>query len=92
MTTQVIFKIDDKLKKQALKKAQAQGVGLSTVLKFATQAFVSGKLNIGLVQNEEFNQKTQRILQKRLKDVKAGKNLSPTFTNPKDALEYLHSK
>lgn len=89
MTTQVIFKIDKKLKEKAMKKAEGQGLPFASVLKLATQAYVAGDLDVGLVAEEKFNAKTRRMLQRELRDIKLGKNISPRFTNAKDAIAYL---
>ena len=91
MTTQVIFKLDKKLKDKAMRKAQTEGVALSSILKMATKAFVEGELNVGLVREERFNAKTRKEIDQALKDIKSGKNLSPTFDNAKDAINYLKS-
>jgi len=89
MTTQVIFKIDKKLKEQAMKKAENEGLPFASVLKLATKAYVEGDLTIGVVTKEEFNIKTRREIRKALKDIKKGKNLSPAFDNIRDAIRYL---
>ncbi len=91
MTTQVIFKIDKKLKDQAMKKAQDEGLPFGAVLKLATKAFVEGTLGIGLVSNESFNASTGKSVHKALKDIKEGKNVSPRFTTTKEAIAYLKS-
>ena len=57
MITQVIFKVDKKLKDQAMKKAEKEGISFSSVLKMATKAFVEDKLNVGLVVEDKFNKK-----------------------------------
>ena len=90
MTTQVIFKIDKKLKEQAMKKARSEGVPFASVLKFATKAYVEGGFDIGIVeQHIAFNAKTRRLMDKMTKDINEGKNLSPRFTNAKDAIAWL---
>jgi len=91
MTTQVIFKIDKKLKDKAMKKAQSEGLAFGAVLKLATKAFVDGTFNVGLVPSESFNSKTQKELARTLKDIKDGKNLSPRFTTAKEAMRYLQN-
>jgi len=91
MTTQVIFKIDKKLKDQAMKKAQSEGLPFGMVLKLATKAFVEGNLGIGLISIESFNPATGKVINKALKDIKEGKNLSSRFTTAKDAIAYLKS-
>jgi antitoxin component of RelBE/YafQ-DinJ toxin-antitoxin module len=89
MTTQVIFKIDKSLKDRAMKKAQGEGVPFASVLKLATKAYVEGQLDIGIVSNQPFNAATRREIASALKDIKTEKNLSPRFTNAKDAIAYL---
>ncbi len=76
MTTQVIFKIDKKLKDQAMKKAQSEGLPFGMVLKLATKAF---------------NVTSSKTINKALKDIKNGKNLSPRFTTTEEAVAYLKS-
>ena len=89
MTTQVIFKIDKKLKDKAMAKAQHEGIAFASVLKLATKAFVDGDFAVGLIINEEFNPQTKKMLARELKDIKNNKNLSPSFNNAKDAVAYL---
>lgn len=91
MNTQVIFNLDKKLKEQAMKKAQSQGLSFGVILKLATKAFVDGDFNIGLISKEEFNPTTRKDIEKTLKDIKEGKNLSPKFNSAKDAIAYLKS-
>jgi len=91
MNTQVIFNLDKKLKEQAMKKAQSQGLPFGAILKLATKAFVDGEFNVGLVSKEEFNPSTRKSVEKVLKDIKAGKNLSPSFSSAEDAIKYLKS-
>lgn len=91
MTTQVIFKIDKKLKQQAQKKAKDEGLPLAFVLKMATQAYVDNNLEIELVARPKLNEKTRRELIKISKDIKEGKNLSPRFSSAKEMDDYLDS-
>ena len=92
MNTQVIFKIDKSLKERAMKKARAEGVPFASVLKFATKAFVDGDFSIGIVERPVLNDKTRKILDKELKEIKEGKNLSPRFTNAKDMIAHLNAR
>jgi len=91
MNTQVIFNIDKKLKEQAMKKAQSQGLPFGVILKLATKAFVDGEFNVGLISKEEFNPSTRKDVEKALKDIEAGKNLSPSFSSAEDAIKWLKS-
>ncbi len=89
MNTQVIFNLDKSLKEMAMKKARAEGVPFSSVLKFATKAFVEGDFSIGMVERPVLNDKTRKMLEKALKNIKDKKDLSPRFDNAKDAIAYL---
>ncbi|OHA79338.1 MAG: hypothetical protein A2747_02765 [Candidatus Yonathbacteria bacterium RIFCSPHIGHO2_01_FULL_44_41] len=91
MNTQVIFKMDKKLKEKAMKKARAEGIPFSAVLTLATKSFVEGGLAIEVVQRPVLNDKTRKMLDRALKDIKAGKNLSPAFTNMKEMDAYLNA-
>jgi len=81
--------MDKKLKERAMKKARAEGFPFSSVLTLATKSFVEGGLSIEAVQRPVLNDKTRKILDRALKDIKEGKNLSPAFDNAKDAIAYL---
>jgi len=87
MISQVVFKIDKKLKEQAMKKAQKDGLPFASVLKFATKAFVDGHLEVGFV--ESLNSKTRREISKISKDIATGKNLSPRFKSAQAMKNYL---
>lgn len=91
MNTQVIFKIDKKLKEKAMRKSRNEGIAFSSVLKLATKAFVKGDLGISIAPKRELNEKTKKILERALKNIKEGKNISPGFNNAKDAIVYLRS-
>lgn len=89
MTTQIIFKIDKKLKEKAMAKAQHDGIAFASVLKLATKAFVEGDLTLRLVGSEKFNATTAREVKIALKDISQGKNLSPGFPSAKKAITFL---
>lgn len=79
MTSQVIFKIDKKIKDKAMQRARRAGLPFASVLKFATEAYADGRLNIGLTEPERFNEKTRKEIKEALEDIKHGRNLSPAF-------------
>ncbi len=74
--------------------AKADGLSFSDILQMSTRAYVEGKLKPGMFQPEpeKFNAKTRRILDKALKDIEEGKNLSPSFNNAKEAIAYLKNR
>lgn len=89
MITQVIFKIDKKLKDRAMTKAQGEGIALASILKLATKAYVDGYLTLGLVGSEKFNAAAGKEIKGALKDIAQGKNLSPSFSSAKSAAKFL---
>ena len=89
MTSQVIFKVDKKLKDKAMKRARSAGMPFASVLKLTTQAYAEGRFNIGMTEPEPFNEKTRTLLKQELQDIKEGKNMSPEFDNAKHAIDYL---
>lgn len=90
MKTTTSFKIDKDIKEKAAKLAASLGLSLSTVINHSLKNFIAEK-EITFSSEPKFNAKTARELRKILDDVKKGKNLSPVFTNAKDAIEYLKS-
>lgn len=91
MTGQVIFKIDKRLKEQALRQAHMQGFPFSSILKLATKAFVEGRLRVDMFEAAPFNAATAKQVKSALKDIAAGKNLSPNFTSAPAAAKYLNA-
>ena len=92
MTTQVIFRIEKKIKEEAQRKARNSGLTFSDILQMATYAYARGDFEPVLMRKEErFNAKTYKELVKISDDIKKGKNLSPVFNNTKDAIAWLKS-
>lgn len=85
----MIFSIDSQIKERAMKKAQADGVPFSVILKLAAKAYAENKLNIALDHDLMFNEKTRQEIEQAIQDIKKNKNLSPTFKDAKKALAYL---
>ena len=80
MTTQVIFKIDRKLKEKAVKRARKEGISLTDFYKHATECYVVGDLKVGLIQGPEIpNAKTARSWRAALKDIKAGDAVTVSY-------------
>ncbi len=89
MASQVIFRIDQKLKTQAMRKAKSEGMPFASILKLATQAYVDGTLDVELVAQPKLNKKTRALLAQAHKDLKTGKNSSPIFSTAHDAIAHL---
>lgn len=54
MTSQVIFKVDQKIKREAMRKSKKDGVALSYILKLAMKDYVSGNLKLSLTQQDAY--------------------------------------
>ncbi len=92
MNTQVIFKIDKKIKEKAQKRARGSGLTFSDVLQMATYAYARGEFKPVLMQKEEkLNEKTRRELIKISKDIKEGKNLIGPFDSAEAMMKSLRS-
>lgn len=89
MITQVIFKIDKKIKEQAQKKAKARGLTFSDVLKMASYQYVEGGFEPMLQRKEEFKPSIARMIKKSIAEIEAGKGLSPAFHTADEMYDYL---
>lgn len=89
MNTQIMFKVDKKLKDSAMRKAEAEGVTISDMLKFSMKAFVDDEFKIGLIYGEKLKKNIEEKLEDIDNDLKSKKNLSPTFKDAKSAVNYL---
>lgn len=92
MTTQVLFRVDPRVKEKAVQRARREGVPLGVVLKFATNAYANGELHLAVTSTSEIpNAKTARLLAEIDRDIKAGRNLSPIFDDADSAIAYLRT-
>lgn len=92
MNTQIVFKVDKKIKARAMKRAKNEGIPFASVLKFATRAFADGKLTIDIIERP--NAQTRRILDAALRDIKEGdgKNFSPVFSDMREARRWIEKR
>ncbi len=81
MISQVVIKIDRKLKRAAQIQAKASGLTLSEWYQHAAESF--------LAVPEIPNAKTARALKAALKDVKSNRNFSPKFDNVDEMIAHL---
>ncbi len=92
MTTQVIFRIEKKIKEQAQRKAKGSGLTFSDILQMATYAYVKNDFEPVLMRKEErLNIKTRRELMKTSKDIKERKNLFGPFDSGEKMDKFLNS-
>lgn len=77
MTTQIMFKIEETLKRAAQKKAKKEGISLSDFYKSATRSFVAGRINVGLTIEEDswdnYTNQSKVDFKKGLAELKADK-------------------
>lgn len=85
----IIFKIDKKIKEKAQKQAKKGGFSLSDYYRRATYSLAEGERSMEIVDKPKLNAKTIRELIKISKDIKEGKNLSPTFSSVAEMKKYL---
>ena len=92
MTTQVIFRIDKKIKARAQKKAKDSGLTFSDILQMATYAYVKNDFEPVVMRREEkLNIKTRRELMKISGDIRNGKNLYGPFNSAEKMDKFLNS-
>ena len=89
MDTAVIFRIDEKLKRAAMRRADQKGFSYSAFLKFATKAFVKRQLDIGVTQREIPNTRTARRIDRALQDYKSRKNIAGPFSTADEIMAHL---
>jgi len=90
MTTQVVFKVDSKVKAKAMKRARKEGIPFAVVLKLLSRAFAEGRLSVDVTRPERFNARTKKELKTALRDIEQGKNIV-SFRNAKETDKYLLS-
>ncbi|HEY4479491.1 MAG TPA: hypothetical protein VI981_04005 [Candidatus Paceibacterota bacterium] len=89
MKTSIInIKTDPKLKREAQKVARELGVPLSVPINAYLQQFIATK-EVHLYTPQKLSARYEKKLKKWEDDIKRGRNLSPAFTNMKDAIKYL---
>ena len=80
MITQVHFKIEDRIKRQALAKAKRVGISFSAYLRRASEEFVTDDISLAIVRKESLNTRTRKIHEEITRDAKKRRGLSPTFS------------
>jgi addiction module RelB/DinJ family antitoxin len=90
MNTVLNFKTEKTLKAEAQKVAKELGLPLGTVLNQLLKEFVREK-RVLFTNHPTPSKAVVAELQQMSADVRAGKNLSPSFANAKDAMAWLKS-
>jgi len=90
MNTVLNFKTDKRLKQEAKKVAQGLGLPLGTIMNHYLKELVREK-KVLFTSHPTPSKAVVEELRVMSKDAKAKKNLSPTFTNAKDAAAWLEA-
>lgn len=90
-TSKVIFNIPTNVKKAATRRAESEGLTLTSVLTQAAQAYGEGRISIAVVETEKLRPEVARRLDRAADDYRKGKNISPQFDNATDAIKWLQS-
>jgi addiction module RelB/DinJ family antitoxin len=88
-TTVISVKTDKSTKNAAQKVAHDLGIPLSTVLNAYLRQFVRDKA-VSVHMEPKLLPEVEKELLAVIKEARAGKNLSPTFSSMKDANDYLN--
>ena len=89
--TLLTVKVDKQLKAKAQKTAEGIGLPLGTVVNGFLRQFVVDKSMLFSFP-EIPNARLRKIIAESERDLAAGKNMSPVFTNAEDAIAYLHKQ
>ena len=94
MITTLHIKTDKKVKERAEKLAKDNGITLTALINLSLRQTINfGKIALyAETENLEPNEGTKKILREALKDVRAGKNLSPRFASAEQAFDWLRRK
>ena len=88
MNTVLNFKTDKRLKEEAKKVAQELGLPLGTIMNHYLKELVREK-KVLFTSHPTPSKQVMEDLRAMSKDAKAKKNLSPAFTNSKEAAAWL---
>ncbi len=88
--TVISVKVDKETKKKAQVLAKDLGLPLSTIINANLREFVkSGEITFSI--EPKIKPEVWKLLRKASADYGTGKNISPTFSSAKEAIDYLNS-
>lgn len=90
MKTLLSIKTEPEVKAQAKKLANELGLTLSALVTAQLKQAIRAKKVTFSTESYTPTPYLEKILEKAERDIKAGKNLSPTFDNVEDAIAWLH--
>jgi len=88
MKTVINIKVDKDIKEQAFATAKEMALPLSTIINAFLKKFISDK-SVTFVAPLKPSKYLEKVLKQAMKDIKAGKNLSPMFFDTKKEDAYL---
>lgn len=91
MRTVIHFKADKEVKENAQKAARELGLSLTDVINASLRNFIRTR-EVYFSAVPVMTAELERLLGKVEKDIKKGRNLSPSFTNGKEMDKYLEAQ
>ncbi len=94
-TANTTFAIDPLIKKKVLVRAKKDQLSISAIIRIFLNDYAEGKLRIGaqpVFTENGFTSEQEAVILRRLNESEKEKNLSPEFSNMKEAISYLESK
>jgi len=88
MKTVINIKVDREIKERAFEVADSMSLPLSTIINAFLKKFIADQ-SITFTAPLQPNKRLSKILKQAEKDIRAGKNLSPLFTNMNKMDKYL---
>ena len=88
MTTVIHIKADREVKKNAQKAAKDLGLSLSDVINAALRNFIRTR-EVVFSDIPQMTPELEKLLDKVEDDIKKGRDLSPSFKNMDEAIDYL---
>lgn len=90
MKTVINIKTDKETKEKAQKLAAELGINMSVLINAYLRQFIREK-SFSFSLSCEPTSYLEKILEEAERDIATGKNLSPTFENMEDAIEWLNN-
>lgn len=91
MKTSILIKTDPEVKTNAQMLASKLGITITDVVNAALRNFIRTR-EIYISDVPRMTPELERLLDEVEKDIKEGKNLSPSFKTAKEAWDYLDSQ
>jgi len=90
MKTVINIKVDKEIKDQAVQTAKDMALPLSTIINAFLKKFINDR-RITFTAPFTPSERLQKVLKQGEKDIKAGKNMSPLFTDMDEMDAYLRN-